>query len=99
MTANIENLKPFAKNDPRINRKGRPKTLKQLRALAVSIAQEAVKDGDTVTRIEKMLRDMVKSDNPSDRALFLKYGYGNVPDELEVKHNGAIELVWPENEK
>lgn len=80
---NDQNLKPFPKGKSG-NPKGRPKTFKALRALVVSIASEPVKDGDTVTRIEKMLREMAKSDNPSDRALLLKYGFGNVPDELEV---------------
>lgn len=89
--------KGFVKGDPRINRRGRPKSFKQLRALAVSIASEPVKDGDTITRIEKMLRDMIKSDNPSDRALILKYGWGNVPDEVNVTTSGRIELHWPED--
>jgi len=81
-----DNLKPFqAGSDPRRNTKGRPKSFNQLRALAIQIADEPVKDGDTVTRIEKMLREMAKSDNPSDRALLLKYAFGNVPDEAEVK--------------
>lgn len=95
-----KDLIPFAKGaDPRRNTKGRPKTFKQLRALAVSIAQEEVKDGDTVTRIEKMLRDMLKSTNPSDRALLLKYAFGNVPDEINVQQTNRVELLWPEDGK
>lgn len=93
MELHPENLKPFVKNDPRINRKGKPRSFKQLRALAVKIAQEPVKDGDTVTRIERMLREMMKSDNPSDRALILKYAFGNVPDEIEVKENVKIRVT------
>jgi len=90
----LDGLKPFQPGtDPRRNTKGRPKSFKQLRALAVSIAQEPVKDGDTVTRIEKLLREMIKSDNPSDHALLLKYAYGNVPDEVENKNSGTIKLV------
>ncbi len=85
MELHPENLKPFVKGDSRINRKGKPKTFKQLRALFISIANEPVKDGDTITRIEKMGREMLKSDNPADRALVLKYAFGNVPDEAEVK--------------
>lgn len=80
-----DTLQPFKPGpDPRRNLKGRPKNFKQLRELVVSIASEPVKDGDTITRIEKMLREMAKSDNPSDRALLLKYGFGNVPDEVQV---------------
>ena len=81
-----DNLKPFRPGpDPRRNTKGRPKSFKQLRALIVSIAQEPIKDGDERTRIEDMIRRMLRSDNPSDRALSLKYGWGNVPEQLEVK--------------
>jgi len=84
-------LKPFVKGDSRINRKGKPKTFKQLRELFISIANEPAKDGDTITRIEKMGREMLKSDNPADRALVLKYAFGNVPDEAEV--NAKVTLV------
>lgn len=100
MELHPENLKPFVKNDPRINRKGKPKTFKQLRNLFISLAQEPVKDGDTITRIEKMGREMLKSDNPADRALVLKYTFGNVPDEMDVnmKHSGKLVLSWPEDE-
>ena len=87
---NEQNLKPFPKGTSG-NPKGRPKSFKQLRALVVSIASEPVKDGETVTRIEKMIREMVKSDNPSDHALLLKYGYGNVPEETNV--TGKIKYV------
>jgi hypothetical protein len=80
------------------NPHGRPKSFKQLRALVVSIASEPVKDGDEKTRIEDMIRRMIKSDNPTDKALALKYGFGNVPDELEVKHSGKIKLQWPEDD-
>jgi hypothetical protein len=91
--ANPKSLVPFVKGDPRINRKGKPKTFKQLRELFISISQEPVKDGAAITRIEAMVRDMLKSDNPSDRALSLKYGWGNVPDEIESKSDSKIELV------
>jgi hypothetical protein len=86
MTPNIENLKPFVKNDPRINRKGTPKNFKQLRRLVVDLASEETKED--ATRIVNMLRKMFDSDNPSDKALLLKYGFGNVPDETDITSGG-----------
>ncbi len=101
---NEQNLKPFPKGVSG-NPKGRPKSFKQLRALAVQIASEPVKDGETVSRIEKMLREMMKSDNPSDRALILKYAFGNVPENLDVTSKGdkikavtVIEIVKNKDE-
>jgi hypothetical protein len=95
----LDGLKPFQPGaDPRRNTKGRPKTFKQLRALAIQIADEPVKDGDTVTRIEKMLREMAKSDNPSDRALLLKYAFGNVPDEAEVKAKVTLVVKYADKD-
>jgi hypothetical protein len=90
---NDANLKPFVKNDPRINRKGRPKSFKQLRALVVEIASEPVKEGDDRTLIEARIRKMLKSDNPSDIALALKYGWGNVPEQTDITSKGERIIV------
>ena len=61
-------LKPFVKGDPRINRKGRPKSFDALRSLAQEIAHEAAKqskeqgggpvviDGHVVTVTEAIMR-------------------------------------------
>ena len=57
-------LKPFVKGDPRINRKGRPKSFDQLRSLAQQIAHEVAKaggepviiDGHSVTVAEAIMR-------------------------------------------
>lgn len=73
------------------NPKGRPKSFKQLRALVVSVAQEPVKDGSEITLAENMVRKMLKSDNPSDHALALKYGWGNVPEEQII--SGKIKYI------
>ncbi len=77
--ANNQNLQPpFVKGDPRINRKGRPKSFDALRTLAQDISGELLQasNGETVTRIEALLRVMSSSKNPADRGLFLAYAYG-----------------------
>jgi len=86
--------KPFTKKDPRINRKGRPRSFDKLRELAKQIANEPAvgKDGQhiiinekIVTQIEAMLRQMIK--DPKRSALFLEYAYGK--SKVEVEHTGA----------
>ena len=92
--ANNQNLQPpFVKGDPRINRKGRPKTFDQLRALAVKIAGEPISEQDKITRIEAMLKLMSSSRNPADKKLFLEYAYGKVKDELELNTQGVQKVV------
>lgn len=89
----IRNSKPFTKGDPRINRKGRPKSFDKLRELAVSLANETAKDGSgkpvefeghTATQIEMLLRVMMR-ENP---ARFVEIAFGKVPD--EVKLSGEV---------
>ena len=79
--------KGFVKGDPRINRKGRPKTFDALRKLAVKIAGEVPEESD-ITRIHELLIEMSKSKNPSDRALFLAYAYGKPKEHLDVTSGG-----------
>jgi hypothetical protein len=80
--------KGFVKGDPRINRRGRPRSFDTLRKLAVKIAGEQADDEEEVTRVVLMLREMARSENPSDRALFLSYAYGKPKDEVE--HTGEM---------
>lgn len=79
----------FSKGDPRINRKGRPKSFDTLRKLAQSLADEQattangqpiVIDGHIATQAEMILRTLMK-DNPER---FLEIGYGKVPNPIEV---------------
>jgi hypothetical protein len=77
----------FVKGDPRINRKGRPRTFEAFRKLAIKIAGEDA-DAEDVTRAVLMLREMSRSKNPADRALFLAYAYGKPRDELDITSAG-----------
>ena len=87
---NTSGLQPFQKGDKRINRKGKPKDFLALRKLAQQISAEALTagDGETVTRIEALLRVMSSSKNPADRALFLAYAFGKPKDEVDVTSGG-----------
>jgi hypothetical protein len=80
--------KPFVKGDARINRKGRPKSFDQLRALAQKISHEPIQPGATMTAAEAILRQMAH-DNP---ARFIEIAFGKVPDEVkaELKHSGEV---------
>jgi hypothetical protein len=80
--------KPFTKGDPRINRKGRPKSFDELRELARQIAQEPhpsdLAKAHGWTRIEVLLRDWVSSGNKQKQQAFVETAYGKVPDELKL---------------
>ena len=92
-----DNLKPFKKNDTRINRNGRPKSFDALRKLAQQVANEAAIDaatkgpllvkGHAATEIEMLMRQMMH-DNP---ARFVEIAFGKVPDITEQK--GKVEIV------
>ena len=83
--------KGFVKGDPRINRKGRPRTFDQLRRLALSLLNEPAKgpdgrplviDGHVATNVEIILRSAMR--NPRFAQWILEVAYGKVPDKVEV---------------
>lgn len=86
-----ENLKPFVKGDPRISRKGRPKSFDQLRALAQQIAHETLdlSDGTKRTVAEAIVRKMATE----DPKLFLEIAFGKVPQPVEHSGPDGKDLV------
>ena len=93
-----DNLKPFVKGDPRINRRGRPKSFDALRALAQEIAHEEalsagqpiIINGHKVTATEAILRQWATSKNPQLQRAFLEIAYGKVPDNLDITTRGEM---------
>lgn len=93
-----DNLKPFKKGDPRINRKGRPKNFDALRKLAQEIGHEIDldKDGEVVTKVEKILRSWASGRVPMLQKEYVAIGWGKVPDNVEVGGQVKIKVVYDE---
>ena len=87
MANKLDNLKkavPFTKNDPRINKEGRPKKLPELDKLLADVLGEE-KDG--VTAAEAILRALrAKATKGDIRAaeVLLERGYGKTKHQLEL---------------
>lgn len=98
--ANPQNLKPFKPGDPRINRKGRPKSFDMARELAQIIGGEPLigeggkyiinRNNQIVTRFEAIFRDLSGSRDVRKQELFLYYAIGKPRDELEI--SGPVRL-------
>ncbi len=92
-TASNRGGKPFAKGDPRINRKGRPKSFDALRELAQQIAHEeahtkdgapVVVNGRKLTNAELILRKWLASPDARLQMHVMEVAFGKVPQSVEV---------------
>ena len=82
--------KPFVPGDPRINRKGRPRSFDALRKLAQMIANE---EQGGRTRAEQILREMATGD-ASQKLRFLEIAYGRVPDQVAIEADGTLTVRY-----
>jgi hypothetical protein len=76
----------FIRGDPRINKKGRPRSFDQIRKLAELVAAEQDESG--VNRALEILRDWAKSKEVAKQAKFMEYAFGKVPDQIGI--NGEV---------
>lgn len=81
----------FEKNDPNINRNGRPKAFDAIRTLSRAIAEEQAIDykgnkmewaGKPVTNVEFILRSWIFDRNHQKD--FVEAAYGKVPNPVEI---------------
>ena len=95
----------FKKGDPRINRKGKPKSFDALRTLAQQIAHEEAQsqgqpiifNGKKATVTEMILRQWASSKNYQLQKAFMEIAFGKVPDALDVTSGGeklVIEVIY-----
>jgi len=86
--ANEENLKkrvPFVKNDPRINREGRPKLPTEIEIFAEIFAEE--KEGVTALEaIIKVLRSQASKGNLKAIEMVLDRLFGKVKQSIDIKN-------------
>src|SRR5688572_17105040 len=89
----------FVKGDPRINRKGRPKSFDAWRKLLQSLMDEVatdakgqpiVIDDHVATNAEMFARDWMK--DRKGRRDFAANVYGKPPEKIEVDNKGAVTL-------
>jgi hypothetical protein len=87
--------RPFVKGDPRINRKGRPKSFDQFRALALQIGSEAATtpdgkpilwNGKPITWSEYVLRTWLTDKRFIEK--FTEVAFGKVPQAVDVTSRG-----------
>lgn len=99
----------FKPGDPRINRKGRPKTSDDLKALGLSLLHEPARDkdgnpvvidGHVATNLEMVLRRMMQDKRQA--ADLLDRVFGKVPNAVDLRGKDGeaftIHLKWDDGD-
>lgn len=88
--AGAKDGKPFKKNDPRINRNGRPLKLPDLDELLKEVLGEKLQNKEALKLILIALRKKAMAGDVRATELLLERGYGKIKQQTEL--SGAITL-------
>lgn len=91
--SNTQNLKPFQKGDPRINRNGRPKNADIMRQVAQDLCYEPIDlstDMVARTHLENIMRDWLTSNDLRKQRAVLEIAFAMVP---EVERGGEVPVA------
>lgn len=86
---------PFTKNDPRINRNGRPKKLPELDALLADVLGEEPDNPENISEAKKVLEAMLKAaikGNVQAQIAILDRAYGKPKQALEHSGKDGAEI-------
>jgi len=100
--ANNNNLKPFKKNDPRINRGGRPRNYDLIHEIASRLCAEPAGLEDNpegISQLEAIMREWLTSQNFHKQLAVIQYAYGKIPEKLEIekKEPNNIIIEWTDS--
>lgn len=81
---NLNKRVPFVKNDPRINRKGRPPKLPDLDTILIEVLGEEIGGKTAIQAIITALRKKAASGDVRAAEVLLERGWGKVKTDMNV---------------